>query len=152
MLVVSSPAYAEGRSSSDEEVCQEFVAIPDNIKNAHLNENCLKAADSGSGPSQYSVGMSYGFLGEHKLEEKYYKLAAEQHVKAAYLALGHLYRENKVEEAIHWYQRYIETKAEGYGYAASLLSDIYLQRGDKEKAQKWLEVCQSSPYGENCGS
>ncbi|MCW9058475.1 MAG: hypothetical protein OQL11_06365 [Gammaproteobacteria bacterium] len=110
---------------------------------------CLVAAEQGYPDIQYSVGMSFGYAGDHKSEENYYKKAAEQNYAPAFLGLGHVLRSEEnsdVEAAIGWYERYVESKEEGYGYAAYLLSELYMERGESELSQQWLAVCRASPY------
>jgi len=118
-------------------------------RHAHENKQCLRAADAGFGPAQYSVGMAFGFAGDHAAEEKYYRLAADRQVIAAYLGLGHLLAESKPWEALYWYQRYVALKPEGYGYAALLASKIFERLGDRGQAGYWLGVCTASGY-EGC--
>jgi len=137
-------------SSEDEIACVAFVdAGRENYKRAHEDAHCLKAAQTGSRLAQYSVGMGYGFAGDRVSEEKYYRLAANQKAVAAYLALGHLLAEDRPWEAIYWYQRFIELRPEGYGYAAVLVSKIFQRLGDRSQAAYWLEVCRGSGH-EGC--
>jgi len=143
LLASSSAVVAQDR---DVEECNAFVAVGENYKTAHRNENCLRAAERGSGSAQYSVGMAYGFAGDRQLEEKYYRLAADQRSVAAYLALGHLLADRSPWESIYWYQRYVATKADGYGYAALLLSKSFERLGERGQAAYWLEVCSKSEY------
>lgn len=135
---------------SDEQQCQSFVRVAENYKLAHQNEHCLKAANVGIGSAQYSVGMAYGYAGDSAAEQKYYRLAANNRGIAAYLALGHALSESKPWEAIYWYQRYIATRHDGWGYAALLVSRIFEKLGDSAQAAYWLDACRSSPY-EGCG-
>ena len=136
-------------ASEDEAACLRFVDVGENYKVAHENEHCLRAAEAGLGSAQYSVGMGYGFAGERALEERYYRLAADQRNVAAYLALGHMLSESKPWESVYWYQRYVAVKPEGYGYAALLVSKILEQLDDKGQAAYWLDVCRASGY-EGC--
>jgi len=136
-------------SSSSEQACQNYVSIEDGYKTAHKNEDCLKALDEGYGSAQYSVGMGFGYAGDKKLEEKYYRLAADNGVVAAYLALGHHLREENIWESIYWYQRFVQTKTNGYGYAALQLSKLFDKLSDAGQAKYWLTICESSDY-EGC--
>lgn len=145
-MVDSSVPGPAPTGSSDEERCRAFIRIGDNYKQAHKNEHCLKAAKLGVGSSQYSVGLAYGYSGDKASEEKYYRLAANNGSSAAYLALGHVLNDPKPWEAIYWYQRYVTSKADGYGYAALLVSKIFQRFGDKAQAAYWVEVCRSSTY------
>jgi hypothetical protein len=98
---------------SDEEQCRSYVKRDNNYKTAQMNEACIRAAQAGIGSAQYSVGMGYGFAGDYGRERKYYRLAANNRVIAAYLALGHVVRDDNVWEAIYWYQRFVTTKHKG---------------------------------------
>lgn len=133
-------------STDSEQACQDFVSIQDNYKLAHENDDCLKAANEGFGSAQYSVGMAFGFAGNRQLEEEYYRLAADNRIIAAYLALGHHMRDESIWESIYWYQRFVQTKTNGYGYAANLLSRLFETLDDEGQAQYWLEVCVTSDY------
>lgn len=146
LLIFSLQASAE----NDEQTCLDFVGKNENYKVAHDNSSCLAAAEQGSGPAMYSIGMGYGYAGNKELEQVYYLLAAAKNVPAAYLALGHSYRANDEEKVISWYIRYTETRTEGYGYGAHLLSEIYQSQGNSEKAKYWLTICNESPLGPNC--
>jgi hypothetical protein len=130
--------------------CTAFTKQGENYKIAHTNEYCMKAAELGVSSAQYSVGMSYGFAGNSNMEEKYYRMAANQGNIASYLGLGHALRKKNVWESIYWYQRFIATKAEGYGYAAILLSGIFNELGDSAQSEYWRVVCEQSPY-QDCG-
>jgi hypothetical protein len=133
----------------DEQKCQAFVRVGENYKLAHQNEHCLNAANAGAGSAQYSVGMAFGYADDPAAEQKYYQLAANNLNIAAYLALGHALSEAKPWEAIYWYQRYIATRYDGWGYAALLVSRIFEKLGDPAQAAYWLDACRSSPY-EGC--
>ncbi|ABD79711.1 hypothetical protein Sde_0447 [Saccharophagus degradans 2-40] len=98
----------------------------------------------------YSIGLGYGFAGKHNLEKAYYILAAAEEVPAAYLALGNIYRESDMDQAIAWYVRFANTKSEGYGYGAYMLSGIYQKLEQPEKASYWLSVCIESSMGADC--
>lgn len=136
--------------SEDEVGCMAFLdGAGESHRHAHENKQCLRAADAGFGPAQYSVGMGFGFAGDHAAEEKYYRLAADRQVIAAYLGLGHLLAESNPWEAIYWYQRYVALKPEGYGYAALLASRIFERLGERGQAEYWLGVCKTSGY-EGC--
>jgi TPR repeat protein len=126
--------------------CTAFIKQGENYKIAHTNQDCIKAADLGGSSAQYSLGMSYGFANKPNLEEKYYRLAANQGNIASYLALGHALRQKNVWESIYWYQRFVATKADGYGYAAVLLSGIFNELGDSAQSKYWKAVCERSPY------
>ena len=141
-LFLPNVSYGETKES----MCLSYVAITGNIKKAHEYQPCLDASDLGIGSAQYSVGMSYGYAGKNDLEERYYRLAASNRNIAAYLSLGHLLRENSPWKAIYWYQRFAATKADGYGYAAILISNLFSELGDASQAEYWLEVCKVSPY------
>ena len=119
----------------------------------HISAPCLDAAEQGYPDIQYLVGMSFGYAGDHKSEADYYKKAAEKNYAPAFLGLGHVLRsgnDSDIEAAMSWYQRYAETKEEGYGYVALLLSELYMERGNSELSQQWLAVCHASPY-KGCG-
>ena len=153
LCTLSEPVVAQTRPvparSSDEAECMAFIALEQNYRVAHENERCLAAAKAGFGPAQYAVGMGYGFGGDRVSEERYYRLAADQRIVAAYLALGHTFAETKPWESVYWYQRFIATKPEGYGYAALLVSKIFVRLQDAGQAAYWLEVCRESKY-EGC--
>jgi len=134
---------------SDEQQCLSYVRIAENYKRAHLNKHCIEAAKAGVGSAQYSVGMAYGFADKPTLEEKYYRLAASNKSISSYLALGHILSESKPWESIYWYQRYIYTKVDGYGYATKRVSRIFERLGERTQAAYWIEACLSSPY-EGC--
>jgi len=151
ILLISFGAVAfASDAEKDAEKCQTFLKEKGNYKKAHENKYCLKAADAGIGAAQYSVGMAFGFSGEKEQEKKYYRLAANNRSIAAYLALGHVLREEKPWEAIYWYQRYVHTKGEAYGYAALLISEIFNELGDKEQSLHWYAICQTSPSKQSC--
>ena len=133
-------------TSSDGEACATFIKKSGNYKVAQQNPQCLRAADAGDSAAQYSVGMGYGFAGRPDLEEKYYRLAAAQGLAPAYLALGHSLLEAHEDEAIQWYERFVETRADGYGYGSKLLADIFERRGDQQQSRYWLSVCKASSY------
>ena len=147
-LFCSSLAIA-ATLDSDAQQCQAFVSVGENYKLAHQNEHCLKAANAGVGSAQYSVGMALGYAGDPAAEHNYYRLAANNQSIAAYLALGHALSESKPWEAIYWYQRYIATRHDGWGYAALLVSRIFEKLGDSAQAAYWLDACRSSAY-EGC--
>lgn len=133
-------------STPSEEACTNFVSNQLNIRSAHKYEHCINAANEGSGSAQYSVGMSYGFDGQREVEEKYYRLAADNKNVAAYLALGHHLRDKNIWESIYWYQRFAQTKTNGYGYAALQLSELFDSLGNQGQANYWLNVCNLSDY------
>jgi len=143
--LLSSNAFATS-SDTDEEKCLSYIRAHQSYKDAHKNKNCLKAAKAGISSAQYIVGMSYGFAGNHELEKKYYRLAANNKNIAAYLSLGHVLRDESKWEAIYWYQRYVATKTKGYGYAALLISDIFNELGDDAQSKYWREVCRTSSF------
>ncbi len=130
----------------EEKNCLNFVAQDENHKIAHQHAACIKAANSGVSSAQYSVGMGYGFSGKHVQEEKYYRLAANNQNINAYLAMGHLLKDKKPWQTIYWYQIYFDKKEDGYGYAAILISKIFIELGDVEQAKYWQLNCNSSPY------
>lgn len=132
--------------TSSEKACSDYLSNENNIKSAHTNKHCLEAANEGSGSAQYSVGLSYGFAGQTENEEKYYRLAANNRTAASYLALGHMKRERHIWESIYWYQRFVATKSNGYGYAALQLSDIFASLGNAGQSKYWLSICKSSNY------
>jgi hypothetical protein len=152
-LVACSPTFASlpepEKQSSDEQQCLNYVRLGENYKFAHQNEHCLSAANAGVASVQYSVGMGYGFAGDSASEEKYYRMAANNRNIAAYLGLGHVLAKSKPWEAIYWYQRYIATRHDGWGYAAILVSRIFNRLGDPAQAAYWLDACRSSTY-EGC--
>jgi len=133
-------------ATSDRAACLAFVKESANFKVAQQNPRCLRAAAAGDPAAQYSVGMGYGFAGQPDLEEKYYRLAAEQGLAPAYLALAHSLLDAHEDEAIQWYERFVETKSDGYGYAAKLLADIFERRGDRKQSNYWSSVCRASTY------
>lgn len=147
-----SSTYAslpETDKATEEQQCLSFARLGENYKLAHQNEHCLSAASAGVASAQYSVGMAFGLAGDSAAEEKYYRMAANNRNIASYLALGHTYADTKPWEAIYWYQRYITTRHDGWGYAAFLVSKIFEKLGDPAQAAYWLEACRSSPY-EGC--
>ena len=150
ILFACSPTYASlqdiDNRETDEQQCISYVQNGENYKHALQNEHCLNAANAGVATAQYSVGMAYGFAGDRASEEKYYRLAANNRNIAAYLALGHVLAKSKPWEAIYWYQRYIATRHDGWGYAALLISRIFETLRDPTQAAYWLEACRSSPY------
>lgn len=129
-------------ASSEEELCLDYVELDENYKLAHQNPHCLRAVELGSGPAMYSVGMGYGFAGDSGKELTYYRLAAEQGVAAAYLALGHALRESNEEEAVLWYELFARTDAEASFYAAGILAEIHEGRGNTMKAQYWRNLAE----------
>jgi TPR repeat protein len=137
-------------ASDASQACGEFVRSAENYKIAHQNKHCLAAAKEGHGAALYSVGMAYGFDGKPDLELQYYEQAASKNVFAAYLALGHVYLEKDKAKSIYWYERFIETKTQGYGYASLIVARLYKEKGDSNTSAYWLDVCKESPYGENC--
>jgi TPR repeat protein len=148
-ILFTSGALAS-EATSDGKLCLEYAKEKENYKIAHKNEHCLKAAKEGYAPAQYAVALGFNSDGKHVEEEKYYKLAAAQDGIAAYLGLGHLYRYKDEDKAIYWYSRYVQTKSSGYGYAAILIAKIYKENENTEMADKWLNVCLASPYGDKC--
>jgi hypothetical protein len=84
-LLFTISAFAA--STQDAKACNAFIHVGTNYKVAQTYAPCLKAAESGVGPAEYSVGMGYGFAGQPKLEELYYRRAAEHGVSAAYLGI-----------------------------------------------------------------
>ena len=142
-LFLPSVSYGE----TEENLCLSYVGIGENYKTAHKYQPCLDSAALGQGPAQYALGMSYGYAGNSELEEKYYRLAASNRNIAAYLSLGHVLSVSNPWEAIYWYQRYVATKSNGYGYAAVLISNLFSKLGDSIQAAYWLEVCEASQYG-----
>lgn len=134
-------------SQQDIDACLAFVNKGENYKIAHKNSSCLKAANEGSHAAQYSVGMSYGFDGNHDLEESYYRLSAAQGNYAAYLGLGHVLSYRGDREAVYWYKRYItaiQKKPAHDGsdkYAATLITQIYRKDNDRDNLEKWLSEC-----------
>ena len=144
-LLVASPSSA----NTPFEECAAHLQADGGYKTAHENEGCLRAANEGSASAQYSVGMGFGFSGRHDLEEKYYRLAASQGAAPAYLGLGHVLREKKPAEAIRWYEKFVHSRYQGYGYAAKQLELLYLEIGDRGKAAHWHDVCRESGY-EGC--
>ena len=146
-LLVTAVNGCAAEVSSEYKECA--VVLESTPRESHISAPCLAAAEQGYPDIQYSVGMSYGYAGDHKTEAKYYKKAAEQNYAPAFLALGHAFRsgeDSDIEAAMGWYQRYAVTKEEGYGYAAYLLSELYLEQGKSELSQQWLAVCHASPY------
>ena len=137
-------------SATDVQECQEFILHDQNYQVAHLNNSCILAARAGDGSALYSIGFSYGYSGNSELEKKYYELAANKGVEAAFLALGHIYRGKEIDKSIYWYERFVQTKAQGYGYASLLLARLHANSGDNKASKYWLGVCKSSPYSENC--
>lgn len=148
LLIVFAHSKVVLAQSEDESRCLAYVSAGENYKVAHENDYCLRAAKAGSGAAQYSVGVAYGFAGDRESEERYYRLAADRRIVAAYLALGHVLAVTRPWEAIYWYQRYVATKAEGYGYTALLLSKILARMGEEGEAMYWVEVCRGSGYEE----
>jgi len=148
LSLFGSPAVLEAETLD----CMAFVGKGENYKAAHVYEPCLFAAKAGDGRALYAVGMSYGYAGNEALELEYYRKAAKQSVVASYLALGHALREKDINESISWYEKFVETKPQGYGYVALQLSRLYKIKGNEKRSNYWLGVCKESPYKENCGS
>lgn len=144
IIFVSIPVYAE--VVDDESECMSFVKIGDNYKKGHRNISCQNAANAGVGSAQYAVGVGYGYAGDSTQELKYLRLSANNRNIAAYLSLGHALRNKEPWESIYWYQRYVATNAQGYGYAALLISDVFKELGDSAQSKYWREVCMKSPY------
>jgi TPR repeat protein len=136
---------------TDHDSCIAFARVGENYKSASTYQPCLDAARAGDAAAQYSVGMALGFAGNASEEERYYRLAAAQHLPAAYLALGHVVRDRNEDEAIDWYKKYVDTRAMGWGYAAALLAKMFSKRGDVALATHWTEICRQSDYEKNCG-
>jgi len=136
--------------SSEADLCQEYISQEENYKTAHNNKYCLAAAEAGSYSAQYQLGMSYGFAGNTDLEEKYYKLSAYQGGVAAFLALGHLYSDTNIIEAIYWYELYAKSSASAHSYAALLLSKLHHRIGNYEESSYWIKVCKQTDYKDNC--
>jgi TPR repeat protein len=150
VLVGAYCASAYSQTRDEARRCIEFAET--SPKQAHLSTDCFLAAVQGHGPSQYAVGMSFGYAGERQQEEYWYRQSAANGVVAAYLALGHVLRgepNNNLEEAVYWYTRFWEAGPQGRGYAAQLLSQIEAERGNKEEANVWLQRCRDSDY-EGC--
>jgi len=147
-------AAAEGRAEEVSTEYKECAAILRSTPRvSHTSAPCLLAAEQGYADIQYYVGMSFGYAGDHKSEADFYKKAAEQDYAPAYLALGHVLSagdDSDIEAAIGWYQKYVETREDGYGYAALLLSELYMEQGESELSKRWLAVCHASPY-KGCG-
>ncbi len=152
VILLFSPVVviAGAGTGTDEKMCTSFVKEGSNYKTANKNKYCLDAANTGISSAQYSVGMSYGFSGNPKLEQEYYRKAANNRNVAAYLALGHTLRNDNIWEAIYWYQRFVATKTDGYGLAANLLSTIFTKLNNEEQSAYWQQVCELSPYT-GCG-
>ena len=142
IFVFLTSNYANGAQQSD---CAAFVAKSDNYKMAHTHVPCLDAAKGGSGPAQYSVGLSYGLVGDHEAELKFTEAAANNRVVAAYLALGNIYRKTDLWRAIYWYQRHVHANGDGWGYSASKLAQIFDSLGEKEQSKYWKDICEQSP-------
>ncbi len=127
--------------------CNKFINdSKGNYKKAHTNKHCLKAAKEGNSSAQYSVGMGFGYDGNHDLEEKYYRLSANQQVIASYLSLGHVLSDKAPWEAIYWYQRYYSTKSDGYGYSAYRIMQLFEKMNDKNQSKYWRIKCRKSKY------
>ena len=150
MVIAILGTAAEGcATEATPEYGECALILESSPRQAHESAPCLAAAEQGYPDIQYSVGMSFGYAGDHKSEAKYYKKAAEQKYAPAFLGLGHVLRSGNnsdIEAAMEWYQMYAESKEEGYGYAAYLLSELHMERGDNKSAERWLEVCHASPY------
>ena len=115
----------------------------------HRSIPCNIAATQGHADVQYAIGKSFGFGGNRDMEEEYYLRAAANNYPPAYLALGHFeLRKFEIDlvAAIHWYEKYVDAKAEDYGYAATLISHLYLHLGDIKQANYWRNICDSSGY------
>jgi hypothetical protein len=54
-----------------------------------------------------------------------------------------VYNDIEPWKSIYWYQRYVFTKARGYGYAALLISKQFRKMGDIEQADYWLQICKT---------
>lgn len=149
-LLVTAAQGCAGEVSSEYKECTDV--LENTPRESYISAPCLEAAEQGYPDIQYSVGMSFGYSGDHKSEGKYYRKAAAQNYAPAFLGLGHVLRSGEnsdIEAAMGWYQRCAETKEEGYGYAALLLSELYMEQGNSELSQQWLAVCHASPY-EGC--
>lgn len=143
-LLCLAPAWAAPEENARS--CEEWVSGGDNYKRAHTNQQCLQAAADGVPSAQYSLGMAYEFEGNDELAQKYYRLAANQGGVGAYLALGHSLKESDPWQAIYWYQRYVASRARGYGYAALMISRVFDEMGDEAQSQYWIGVCKASSY------
>ena len=100
----------------------------------------------------FALAVSFGEAGNREMERYYYRSAAEREYAPAYLALGHWQlrqAEADIHSAIDWYEKYVASGSEDYGYAALLASFLYLQLGDLERANRWRAICETSAY-ENC--
>jgi hypothetical protein len=137
-------------SEADVEACLEFAKEGENYKVAHKNSHCFKAANEGNHAAQYSVGMGYGFEGDHDLEEKYYRQSAAQGNYAAYMGLGHVLTDKNDEEAIYWYKRYIEAiqkkpdSDKSDKFVAKLITRIYKKNNKSKELEQWLAECEKS--------
>lgn len=88
--VLTGVTMAHASANTEDVIqCRQFLEEDGAHKTANENESCLRAADTGVGFAQYSVGMGFGYEGRHDLEKTYYRMAANNRIKAAYLALGH---------------------------------------------------------------
>lgn len=147
LIFLLLPCFVYSVGLESEINCVKFVVENENYKSAHKNNDCIEAAEIGSSSAQYSVGLAYGVVGRSELEEKYYRLSANQGNIAAYLGLGHFMKlKGEYWEAIYWYQKYVNNESEGYGYAAILISDIFLKLGNLQEAMYWQRVCEESGY------
>jgi len=135
--------------SSHESCLQTLAAQP---KQAHKIAACIEAAAAGYPDVLYAVGMAYGYSGAASEEMRYYQASANKGFPPAFLAMGHVMRSapyNNSAEAIKWYERYVQSRYEGWGYAAALISQLHQEQGTSQKATEWAAVCKQSSY-EGC--
>ncbi len=151
LLFFSSVIFSQ--TTSDSYFCTEYVQEGENYKSGHKNASCIKAAANGVPSAQYSVGMGYGYEGDHKKEEHYYRLAAEQGLISTYLGLAHVLISQgslALKESIYWYQRFYESRVDGYGYAANIISNIYRKEGNMVEGKLRFGLCKETPSRDDC--
>ena len=149
ILLFPLTAHSAPSSSSHAACLQALAKHP---KQAHKIAPCLKAAEAGHPDALYAIGMSYGYAGANAEELRYYQESADKGFPPAFLAIGHVMRsapQNNIAEAIKWYERYVQSKYEGWGYAAALISQLHQQQGAAKMASEWAAICKQSSY-EGC--
>lgn len=146
MFLTFSLLFISLVGQSEELDCLSFIKSNANIKSIHLHQPCLDLAIKGDAAAQYAVGMSYGYSGGEELEQKFYSLSANQNFQPAYLALAHTYNESSPWKAIYWYQRSFNTGLDGSGYAAKLISNIFVRLGEFEQSKYWITQCGKTKY------
>jgi hypothetical protein len=146
MFLTLSLLFISLFGQSEELDCLSFIKSNANSKSIHLHQPCLDLAIKGDAAAQYAVGMSYGYSGEGEREQKFYYLSANQNFHPAYLALAHAYNDSNPWTAIYWYQKFYDTRQDASGYAAKMISNIFVRLGEFEQSKYWVEQCGKTKY------